>query len=169
MNRNNNMRVRNIIFVFLVLFSFFSITGCGSEEEDEPLKPVTRPLNTIEKKFIATDFKLLYHRGEFPADIINTISPVAYPGEPYNSTDYISDSNIPGRLIIFGGLANDIAFVLYEQGGYGTHLVLILFDVKNNKIQPKREYILWADIKNISDLKLWIEKKAWVVTYKSER
>jgi len=51
---------------------------------------------------------------------------LADTGEPFESTDIVSGR--PSRRFLMGGHADTRWFVLYERGGLGHHLVLVVFD-----------------------------------------
>jgi hypothetical protein len=49
------------------------------------------------------------------------------PGKRFEATDVIPDPNLPTRRLIFAGVAQDRAFIHYEDGGIAHSYVVELF------------------------------------------
>src|SRR5260370_3153799 len=54
---------------------------------------------------------------------------MANPGKRFEATDFIVDSSIPRKRLIFAGVSGDRCFVHYEQGGIAHSYLLALFTV----------------------------------------
>jgi hypothetical protein len=61
---------------------------------------------------------------------------MANPGQRFNATDFIYDSSVPRKRLIFAGVSQDKCFIYYEQGGIGLSSLVALFKLKSTKIEP---------------------------------
>ena len=88
--------------------------------------------------FLAVNYNTLRRVNELPGEILRlytvkgeTRIAMANPGEKFEATDVISDPALPHRRLIFSGVAQDRAFVHYEQGGIGKFFVVEFFRLKS--------------------------------------
>ncbi len=58
---------------------------------------------------------------------------MANPGEKFEATDYIVDSSLPQRRLIFAGVSGDRCFIHYERGGRGHSYIIAFFKVASAK------------------------------------
>jgi len=78
---------------------------------------------------------------------------IADPGEKFEVTDVITDPDLPTRRLIFAGVAQDRAFIHYEEGGIAHSYIVELFRLESTYIAVG----LWSGYrgpaKNIEELK----------------
>jgi len=88
--------------------------------------PPPRPPSALEKSFVTSSYAVFNRAQDIPASIRPLIPhPVANPGEDYNETDGI-DLAKPMAQLIFGGIAQETAFVLYRTGSVAGPLDRLL-------------------------------------------
>jgi len=58
---------------------------------------------------------------------------MANPGEKFEATDYIVDSSLPQRRLIFAGVSGDRCFIHCERGGSGHSYIIAFFKVASAK------------------------------------
>jgi hypothetical protein len=117
-----------------------SVSGVNREPEPPPGEPPTiefaEPnMSSAERQtFLTADYEISRTVAELPAGIrkLYTVKggsriAMADPGERFEATDVTSDSNLPGRRLIFAGVAQDRAFVHYEEGGIAHSYIVELF------------------------------------------
>ena len=74
-------------------------------------------MNVGERRtFLEGKFVLVRKVTDLPIGI-RILYRMADPGERFEATDVIMDSTLPRRRLIFGGVAQNHAFIHYEQGG----------------------------------------------------
>jgi hypothetical protein len=56
---------------------------------------------------------------------------MADPGEGFEAGCVVSDPALPRRRLIFAGVAQDSAFVHYEEGGVARFIVIAFFRLKS--------------------------------------
>jgi hypothetical protein len=117
-----------------------SVSGVNREPEPPPGEPPTiefaEPnMSSAERQtFLTADYKISRTVAELPAGIreLYTVKggshiAIADPGERFEATDVITDPNPPRRRLIFAGVAQDRAFVHYEEGGIAHSYIVELF------------------------------------------
>ena len=88
--------------------------------------------------------------------------PIAEIGQPFEATDVIGDTSIPMRRFVTAGVDTSEKkywILCYEHGGFGYHLHVAVFALKNNKFYKvtagqalfQNDDILFSDIKNALD------------------
>ncbi len=84
--------------------------------------------------FLAADYKTVRRVSELPEAFLGLYTvkgekraAMADPGEEFQLTDVISDFSLPSRRLIFAGVAQDRAFVHYEQGGICLSFIVEFF------------------------------------------
>jgi hypothetical protein len=55
-------------------------------------------------------------------------------GQPFQATDIVTGE--PTRRLVLAGRSDADAFVVYEQGGRGHHLVFVMFDTRGQVPRP---------------------------------
>ena len=68
------------------------------------------------RTFLAGEFVIVRKVADLPIGM-RSLYAMADPGERFEATDVIMDSTLPRRRLIFGGVAQNRAFIHYEQGG----------------------------------------------------
>jgi hypothetical protein len=94
-------------------------------EEPPPLKFLTPNMSSIERQeFLNADYTIEQKVADLPTGMrqLYTVKrgsriASADPGEKFEATDVIADPDLPSRRLIFAGVAQDRAFIHYEQGG----------------------------------------------------
>jgi hypothetical protein len=82
---------------------------------------------------------------------------LANPGQKYQVTDVVSDTNLPSRRLAFAGVKDGEWFIHYERGGRGHGYDVIVF-----KIEPQHQVqFLWGGAgfqgaKNLDELRKMI-------------
>jgi len=98
----------------------------GQHAANEFLEPDMNVGNR--RTFLAAEFVIVRKVADLPIGM-RILYPYAMadPGERFEATDVIMDSTLPRRRLIFAGIAQNHAFIHYEQGGiahtYVTELV----------------------------------------------
>jgi hypothetical protein len=106
--------------------------------EPVPIKFTNPSMTSTEvRAFLTADFEIVRRMADVPAGIRNLYTmndrplvAIADPGKVWQPTDVITDPYIPRRRLIFAGVAQDRAFIYYEQGGIGYSRDLELFRMK---------------------------------------
>ena len=144
--------------------------ACSSQvynRNDEPKRSLTRH----EKRFLSLDYELLYRVKELPkaiAKFLNERAPgIANPGEPFNSTDVITPS-LPLTQLSWAGISKDFGFVLYKQGGFAPHQVLLLIEIEKGEITRSSTLIIPYYMVDIGSLKNYILTGEAVILNKKE-
>jgi hypothetical protein len=90
--------------------------------------------DTEVRQFLDGDFVIIRSVNALPKPVLKAFTEVggsrpviANPGEKFEATDFITDSSIPMKRLIFGGVSGDRCFVHYEQKGRGHSYILALF------------------------------------------
>jgi len=84
---------------------------------------------------------------------------IADPGEKFEATDFITDSALPRRRLIFAGVAQDRAFIHYEQGGIAHSYIVELFRPES----PDTAVGMWSGhcgpAKNLEEMKRLVSEE----------
>jgi len=144
---------KRLVVVIITLIAGAMFWGCKGQnlvEEKNIDKDVStkksESTNETIAKFLSTNYQVVYKTEEIPKNVQNIllkrfsehelINPnLANPNEEFNATDFIEDPNIPRRRLVFAGLSSDSWFVCYEHGGRGKHCHLVIFSVKESRVQ----------------------------------
>jgi hypothetical protein len=108
-------------------FNFAGVSKCGAGQNGKCAssrlsQPRGSPHNPVLQVFTASTVSQLF---------------MANPGEPFEATDFISDSRVPQMSLIFAGTQDDRSFVHYEQGGRGHMFIVALFKlISSSEIKP---------------------------------
>jgi hypothetical protein len=78
------------------------------------------------RTFLAGEYVIVRKVADLPIGM-RSLYPMADPEKRFEATDVIMDSTLPRRRLIFGGVAQDRAFLHYEQGGIALTFVTELF------------------------------------------
>jgi hypothetical protein len=121
-----------------------SLADLKNEAPPEPGEPAQvvflEPNLTCPERqaFLAENYKPLRRVNELPVGILRlytvkgeTRIAMADPGGKFEETDVVSDPRLPSRRLIFAGVAQDRAFVHYEEGGIGKFFVVEFFRLKS--------------------------------------
>jgi hypothetical protein len=144
------------IFVVLAFVSVIALTGCAINQT--PLKQASR--DQIDQAFLNSNFEMVYTVEALPKEIAEQIRPIANPSEPYNSSD-LMNPNLPSRRIVFGGISQQFAFVLYDQGGFAPYRCLLLFPLSYNSPVMQRMYTFRSYVSDFPAVKEEIENGQW--------
>jgi hypothetical protein len=101
--------------------------------------------------FLVGDFTSLRDMRQLPAPVLQAYTErggsrlvMANPGKRFEATDYISDSSVPRKRLIFAAVSEDKCIVSYEQGGYAHTFNIALFRLNSNKADPVWQGFCWA-------------------------
>ena len=88
-------------------------------------------MNEVTRRtFLAGDFVIVRKVAELPIGR-RSLYPMADPGERFEATDVILDRTLPRRRLVFGGFAQNHAFIHYEQGGIAQTYVTEFFRLES--------------------------------------
>jgi len=82
------------------------------------------------RRFLAAEFVIVRKVADLPIGM-RSLYPMADPGERFEATDVIMDSTLPRRRLVFGGVAQNHAFIHYEQGGIAHVYVTEFFRLES--------------------------------------
>jgi hypothetical protein len=104
--------------------------------------------------FLAGDFKLVRDTRRLPSSVLQAYTErggsrlaMANPGTRFEATDYISDSSVPRKRLIFAAFTQDKCIVSYEQGGYALTFNIALFRLSSAHAEP-----VWKGFCSATDL-----------------
>ena len=127
--------------------------------EYPPSPPGTRfdsaKMSAVERRtFLTADYKIVDKVADLPEGIKKLYSLkgstdvlIADPGERYEATDVITNRALPRRRLIFAGVAQDRAFIHYEQGGIAHSYLVELYRLE----PPDRAVGLWRGYRGPAD------------------
>ncbi len=78
------------------------------------------------RTFLAGEFVIVRKVADLPIGM-RSLYAMADPGERFEATDVLMDSTLPRRRLVFGGIAQNHAFIHYEQGGIAHTYVTVFF------------------------------------------
>lgn len=110
--------------------------------ETAPIKFATPNMGSAERHaFFSADYRIVRKVADLPAGIRKlytvkggTRAAIADPGENFEATDNIIDPDLPRRRLIFAGVAQDRAFIHYEEGGIAHSYLVELFRLESPDI-----------------------------------
>lgn len=110
--------------------------------EPAPIKFAAPNLSSAERReFLNADYRIVRKVADLPAGIrkLYTVKggsrvAIADPGEKFEATDVITDPDLPRRRLIFAGVAQDRAFMHYEEGGIAHSYMVELFRLESPDI-----------------------------------
>jgi hypothetical protein len=116
--------------------------------------------------FLDGNFKIVKDVRALPAPVLQTFieqggtrSLIANPGEKFEEGDVISDSSVPRKRLILGGVSDGKCFVHYAQGGRALIYVVEFFSLSSTQnIKPLWKGNCAAPAANIRDLRLCVGK-----------
>ncbi len=93
------------------------------------------PDDTV-RHFLDGDFELIKNVASLPRPILKAFTEVggsrpvlANPGKRFEATDFIVDSSLPRKRLIFAGVSGSKCFIHYEQGGLGLSFRVAFFEL----------------------------------------
>jgi hypothetical protein len=106
--------------------------------------PVAEFSPLARQQFLEGSFKIIRNVKELPRPVLQVFTEqggsrllMANPGEKFLATDFIYDSSLPQKRLIFAGVLDDRCFVHYEQGGIGLASILVFFKFSTkDSIEP---------------------------------
>ena len=109
--------------------------------EPAPIQFVAPSMSSPDRRtFLAGDYTISRKFADLPVAIQRlyrvsggTRSTMADPGERFEATDVITDPMLPRRRLIFAGVAQDRAFIHYEEGGIGPSYVIEFFRLETSE------------------------------------
>ena len=123
------------------------VSSTNREPEWPPGEPASikffaSKMSSIERQdFLSANYKIVQRVTDLPTGIrkLYTVKSgsrvaIADPGEKFEETDYITDPDLPRRRLIFAGVAQDRAFIHYEEGGIAHSYILELFQLESTDI-----------------------------------
>lgn len=98
-------------------------------------------MSAVERQaFLTADYKIINKVADLPDGIKKLYSAkgstrvvIADPGGRFEATDLITDRNLPRRRLIFAGVAQDRAFIHYEQGGFAHSYLVELYRLDSSE------------------------------------
>jgi len=135
--------------------------------EPAPIKFASPNMSSVERQtFLTADYRIVHKVADLPAGIrkLYTVKggsrvAIADPGERFEATDVITDPDLPTRRLIFAGVAQDRAFIHYEEGGIAHSYIVELFRLES----PDLAVGLWSGYrgptKNLEELKRLVAKE----------
>jgi hypothetical protein len=116
--------------------------------------------------FLTADYRIVQKVADLPVGIrkLYTLKggsrvAIADPGERFEATDVITDPDLPRRRLIFAGVAQDRAFIHYEEGGIAHSYIVELFRLES----PDLAVGLWSGhrgpTKNLEEMKRLVSKE----------
>jgi hypothetical protein len=110
--------------------------------EPAPIKFAAPNMSSAERReFLNADYRIVRKVADLPAGIrkLYTVKggsrvAIADPGEKFEATDVINDPDLPSRRLIFAGVAQDRAFIHYEEGGIVHSHMVELFRLESPDI-----------------------------------
>ena len=135
--------------------------------EPAPIKFFTPKMSSIDRQdFLSANYKIVQKVADLPTGIrkLYTVKggsrvAIADPGEKFEATDYITDPDLPRRRLIFAGVAQDRAFIHYEEGGIAHSYIVEFFRLKSIDVAVG----LWSShcgaAKNLEEMKRLVSKE----------
>jgi hypothetical protein len=135
--------------------------------EPPPIKFASPNMSSAERQtFLRADYRIVRKVVDLPVGIRKLYTAkggsrvaIADPGERFEATDVITDPDLPRRRLIFAGVAQDRAFVHYEEGGIGHSYIVELFRLES----PGLAVGLWKGYrgpsKNLEEMKRLVSKE----------
>jgi hypothetical protein len=139
----------------------------GPPGEPPPIKFASPNMSSVDRQtFLTADYRIVEKVADLPAGIrkLYTVKggsrvAIADPGEPFEATDVITDPDLPRRRLIFAGVAQDRAFIHYEEGGIAHFYIVELFRLES----PDVAVGLWSGYrgpsKNFEGMKRLVSKE----------
>lgn len=128
------------------------IVSADREPREPPSEPApirfARPnMSSVERReFLNAGYRIVWKVTDLPAGIQKLYavkggsqSAIADPGAKFEATDVITDPELPRRRLIFAGIAQDRAFIHYEEGGIAHFYIVEFFRLE----QPDIAVGLW--------------------------
>jgi len=127
--------------------------------EPTPINFAAPNMSSAERReFLTADYRIVRNVAVLPAGI-RKLHAIADPGERFEATDVITDPDLPTRRLIFAGVAQDRAFIHYEEGGIAHSYIVELFRLES----PDLAVGLWSGYrgptKNLEELKRLVAKE----------
>ncbi len=118
-----------------------------SEVEANKTRITPDDVSQSREYFLDGDFTIITTVDALPRPVLQALTEdgivrllMANPGEKFDATDAISDSEVRPRMrLIFGGAGNGKFLIHYEQGGRSHMFVLALF----NLVSPNNAKLVW--------------------------
>jgi hypothetical protein len=135
--------------------------------EPPPIKFASPNMSSVERRaFLTADYRLVQKVADLPAGMrkLYTVKggsrvAMADPGERFEATDVITDPDLPRRRLIFAGVAQDGAFIHYEEGGIAHSYIVELFRLES----PDLAVGLWRGYrgpsKNLEEMKRLVSEE----------
>jgi hypothetical protein len=135
--------------------------------EPPPIKFASPNMSSLERQtFLTADYRIVQKVAHLPAGIqkLYTVKggsrvAIADPGERFEATDVVTDPDLPRRRLIFAGVAQDCAFIHYEEGGIPHSYIVELFRLQS----PDLAVGLWRGYrgpsKNLEEMKRLVSKE----------
>jgi hypothetical protein len=103
------------------------------------------------QSFLVGDFTIVRDVRQLPAPILQAYTErggsrlvMANPGKSFEATDYILDSSVPRKRLIFAAVSRDKCIVSYEQGGIAHSYLIALFRLNSSKVEPVWQGYCWT-------------------------
>jgi len=136
--------------------------------EPAPIKLAAPSMSSAERReFLNADYRIVRKVADLPAGVrkLYTVKDgsrvaIADPGEKFEATDFITDPDLPRRRLIFAGVAQDRAFIHYEEGGIAHSYIVELFRLESPDIAVGLWSTYCGPAKSLEEMKrLVLEEK----------
>lgn len=108
-------------------------TGCAYVTGENLKTTSCRPeTNLPTPSPLDVDYLIVYRVTDLPGPVLEALTPMADPGDPFYETDVV-DPGLPMQRLTVGGYSKERAFVYYEQGGFVPIQCLVILDIADGK------------------------------------
>jgi hypothetical protein len=149
-------RITVIAFISAVLLAVMGIEIIRSTKSHGAPLGQARPMQfrpgglnqAAREEFLNRDFTIVNAVRVLPSPVLEALTEqsgsrlvMANPGGKFEATDFIIDSSLPQRRLIFAGVSGDRCFIHYERGGRGHSYIVAFFRlISASSMEP-----LWSE------------------------
>jgi len=144
------------VFITILILQFALIANAQSDcyyKLDKEKILANKNLDIFFKKLETDSFIIWNDKDKIPAYIMkqfNCISDnakLANPSEKFEENDFVTDSTLPGRQLIFCAKSKNLFVLTYVHGGLAEHIHIVLMEFEKEKLVD-----VWCGV-NIDELK----------------
>ncbi len=156
-----------LLLVMLGTLAFHPWRGSTEPLGESPLisyESTSAPDPTV-RQFLEGDFALIKDVNSLPHPVRQAFTEaggsrlvMANPGQRFEATDFIRDTSLPRKRLIFAGVSGNKCFVHYEHGGLGHSFLVSFFELTSvDTMRP-----IWGGhcgpARDLSDLRLQVHR-----------
>jgi hypothetical protein len=146
--------------LLLVLLGFSVFVGCGNTTSRTPetgaKENASINLSAITGSNQTQMFTAVTEARQLPKAVLDRLSPIASPGQEFNSTDIGGDSVGPSRQLVAAALSRQYCIVSYWQGGFVLPFKTAVYELSESQAR-----LIWRSEGqgglNFLDLKRMVE------------